>query len=113
MAAPVSSRGPQVEHDPLFPERTNVEFVEVRADGTLRLRVWERGAGVTLACGSGACATAVATHLLGLTPRTVEIELDGGWLSIDWRDDGVWMTGDTAHVFDGTLSPGWLAEIAP
>jgi diaminopimelate epimerase len=113
VAAPVSTRGPQVEHDPLFPERTNVEFVEVRADGTLRLRVWERGAGVTLACGSGACATAVATHLLGLTPRTVEIELDGGWLSIDWRDDGVWMTGDTAHVFDGTLSPGWLAEIAP
>ncbi|MGS4944356.1 diaminopimelate epimerase [Meridianimarinicoccus sp. RP-17] len=111
-AAPVTTRGPLVEHDPLFPERTNVEFVHCRADGTLRLRVWERGAGVTLACGSGACATAVATHLLGLTPRAVEIELDGGWLSIDWRDDGVWMTGPTAHVFDGTLSPAWLAGVA-
>ncbi len=110
-AAPVTARGPQVEHDPLFPQRTNVEFVQVRADGTLRLRVWERGAGVTLACGSGACATAVATHLLGLTPRAVEIELDGGWLSIDWRDDGVWMTGPVAHVFDGTLAPGWLAGV--
>jgi len=110
-AAPVATRGPEVEHDPLFPQRTNVEFVQVRAGGTLRLRVWERGAGVTLACGSGACAAAVATHLLGLTPRAVEIELDGGWLSIDWRDDGVWMTGDAAHVFDGTLSPDWLARV--
>jgi len=112
-AAPVTTRGPRVEHDPLFPHRTNVEFVEIRADGSLRLRVWERGAGVTLACGSGACATAVATHLLGLTPAAVEIEMDGGWLSIDWRDDGVWMTGDVAHVFDGTLSPGWLAQVTP
>jgi len=111
-AAPVDTLGPAVEHDPLFPQRTNVEFVQVRPDGTLRLRVWERGAGVTLACGSGACATAVATHLLGLTPRRVEIELDGGWLSIDWRDDGVWMTGATAHVFDGTLSSGWLTGVA-
>jgi len=110
--APLTTRGSLIEHDPLFPQRTNVEFVEIRADGTLRLRVWERGAGVTLACGSGACATAVATHLLGLTPRAVEIELDGGWLSIDWRDDGVWMTGDTAHVFDGVLSPDWLAGVA-
>ena len=110
-AAPVTTRGPLVEHDPLFPQRTNVEFAQIRADGTLRLRVWERGAGVTLACGSGACATAVATHLLGLTPRAVEIELDGGWLSIDWRDDGVWMTGPVAYVFDGTLSPAWLADI--
>ncbi|PWR00912.1 diaminopimelate epimerase [Meridianimarinicoccus roseus] len=104
--------GPLIEHDPLFPQRTNVEFVQVRADGSLRLRVWERGAGVTLACGSGACATAVATHLLGLTPPAVEIEMDGGWLSIDWRDDGVWMTGPTAHVFDGTLAPAWIEAMA-
>lgn len=107
-AVALTELGPQIEHDPLFPQRTNVEFVEVRPDGTLRLRVWERGAGVTFACGSGACATAVATHLLGLTPRAVDIEMDGGWLSIDWREDGVWMTGPTAHVFDGTLSPEWM-----
>lgn len=110
-AIDLATVGPRIEHDPLFPERTNVEFVQIRADGSLRLRVWERGAGITLACGSGACATAVATHLLGLTPRKVDIELDGGWLSIDWRDDGVWMTGPTAHVFDGMLSSDWLAAV--
>lgn len=102
--------GARVEHDPLFPQRTNVEYVQVRADGTLRLRVWERGAGVTLACGSGACATAVATHLLGLSPRKVEIEMDGGWLSVDWREDGVWLSGPVAHVFDGELGAEWLAD---
>jgi diaminopimelate epimerase len=110
-AVALATVGPLVEHDPLFPERTNVEFVQLRPDGTLRLRVWERGAGITLACGSGACATAVAAHLLGLTPRAVAIELDGGWLHIDWRDDGVWMTGPTVHVFDGTLTPDWLAAV--
>ncbi|WP_226925626.1 diaminopimelate epimerase [Meridianimarinicoccus sp. MJW13] len=104
--------GPKLEHDPLFPERTNVEFIEHRADGTLRMRVWERGAGVTLACGSGACAAAVAAHKLGLTEREVRIELDGGWLIIDWREDGVWMTGPTAEVFSGTLSPSLLAALS-
>lgn len=104
--------GRTLEHDPLFPERTNVEFIEKREDGSLRLRVWERGAGVTLACGSGACAAAVAAHKLGLTGPTVEIELDGGWLTIDWREDGVWMTGPTAEVFAGTLSPAFLAAAA-
>ena len=65
------------------------------------MRVWERGVGVTLASGSSSCATAVAAARRGLTGREVRIDLDGGTLTIDWRDDGVWMTGATAHVFDG------------
>lgn len=101
--------GPMVEHDPLFPERTNVEFASVLGPDHLRMRVWERGAGITLACGSGACATAVAAHLRGLTGRKVLLDLDGGVLEIDWRDDGVWMTGPVAHVFDGFLSAEFLA----
>ena len=105
--------GPELEHDPLFPERTNVEFAEVRADGTIRLRVWERGTGITLACGTGACATAVAAARRGLTGRSVRIELDGGWLSLDWRDDGIWMAGATAHVFDGVLTAAFLESLVP
>ena len=105
--------GPVLEHNPLFPERTNVEFAEVRADGTIRLRVWERGTGITLACGTGACATAVAAARRGLTGRSVRIELDGGWLSLDWRDDGIWMAGATAHVFDGVLTAAFLESLVP
>lgn len=101
--------GPGWEHDPLFPQRTNVEFASLTGPDRLRMRVWERGAGITLACGSGACATAVAAHLRGLTGRRVLLDLDGGTLEIDWRDDGVWMTGPVAHVFDGQLSPAFLA----
>ncbi|QYZ68894.1 diaminopimelate epimerase [Neotabrizicola shimadae] len=111
-AEDVVGRGSAVEHDPLFPERTNVEFVSLTGPDHLRMRVWERGAGVTLACGSGACAVAVAAHLRGLTGRAVEIDVDGGRLSIDWREDGVWMTGPVAHVFDGWLSPDYLAALA-
>ena len=103
-AAPVTEQGPKVEHDPLFPQQTNVEFAEVRGRDEIRMRVWERGTGVTLACGSGACATLVAAHRRGLTESRVRMELDGGWLTLDWRDDGVWMTGPTAHVFNGLLS---------
>ncbi|WP_236019344.1 diaminopimelate epimerase [Fuscibacter oryzae] len=104
--------GPRYEHDPLFPERTNVEFASLIGPDRLRMRVWERGAGITLACGSGACATAVAAHLRGLTGRKVALELDGGVLEVDWREDGVWMTGPVAHVFDGWLSPDYLAQNA-
>lgn len=102
--------GPVWEHDPLFPQRTNVEFASVLGPDRLRMRVWERGAGITLACGSGACATAVAAHLRGLTGRQVTLQLDGGVLEIDWRGDGVWMTGPVAHVFDGWLSPDFVAS---
>ena len=104
--------GPGLEQDPLFPKRTNVEFASIIGSDHLRMRVWERGAGVTLACGSGACATAVAAHLRGLTGRKVTLSLDGGVLEIDWRDDGVWMTGPVARVFDGILSPDYLAAHA-
>lgn len=102
--------GPEIEHHPLFPQATNVEFATVRADGTIRMRVWERGTGITLACGSGACATAVAAASMGLAGRRVEMELDGGWLSIDWRDDGVWMKGPTTHVYSGVLGPDFPAS---
>jgi diaminopimelate epimerase len=108
--APVSTRGPLVETDPLFPEATNVEFASLLAPDHLRLRVWERGTGITLACGSGACATAVAAHLRSLTGRQVTISADGGTLLVDWRDDGVWLSGPVAHVFDGVLSPAFLAS---
>jgi diaminopimelate epimerase len=111
-AVDVAARGTAVEHDPLFPERTNVEFASLTGPDRLRMRVWERGAGITLACGSGACATAVAAHLRGLTGRRVTLDLDGGALEIDWREDGVWMTGPVAHVFDGWLSPEFLASLA-
>jgi diaminopimelate epimerase len=100
--------GPEFEHHPLFPERTNVEFVQVIDRNTLRMRVWERGGMVTLACGSGACAAAVVTARRGLTDHNVTIHLDGGSLEIDWRDDGVWMTGPTALVFEGTLSAEFI-----
>lgn len=104
--------GPRYEHDPLYPQRTNVEFAALTGPDRLRMRVWERGTGITLACGSGACATTVAAHLRGLTGRRVTLDLDGGTLEIDWRDDGVWMTGPVAHVFDGWLSPAFLNEHA-
>ncbi len=104
-------RGPAVEVDPLFPEKTNVEFAEVRNRGEIRMRVWERGTGVTLACGSGACATAVAAHQRGLTDARVRMELDGGWLTLDWRDDGVWMSGPTALVFRAEVSADFLGAV--
>jgi diaminopimelate epimerase len=100
-AVDLAALGPRVEQDPLFPERTNVEFASLSGPDRLRLRVWERGTGITLACGSGACATAVAAHLRGLTGRQVALVCDGGLLEVDWRDDGVWLTGPVATVFNG------------
>jgi diaminopimelate epimerase len=110
--ADVARDGARLERDPLYPQGTNVEFASLTGPDRLRMRVWERGTGITLACGSGACATAVAAHLRGLTGRRVTLDLDGGALEVDWRDDGVWMTGPTAHVFDGWLSPAFLAALA-
>lgn len=109
-AVALDTLGPGVEHDLLFPQRTNVEYASVTGPDRLRMRVWERGTGVTLACGSGACATAVAANRRGLTGRRVTLDLDGGTLIVDWRDDGVWMTGPVATVFSGTLDAGWLAD---
>ena len=108
-AIDLPAQGPRFEHDPLYPRRTNVEFATLTGPDHLRMRVWERGTGITLACGSGACATAVAAHLRGMTGRNVRIDLDGGTLEVDWRDDGVWMAGPVAHVFDGWLSPEFMA----
>ncbi|MBY6154888.1 diaminopimelate epimerase [Vannielia litorea] len=100
-AVDLTTEGPRFEHDPLFPQRTNVQFASLIGPDRLRMRVWERGTGITLASGSSSCATAVAAARRGITGRAVEIVLDGGTLQIDWNDQGVWMTGPTAHVFDG------------
>jgi diaminopimelate epimerase len=94
--------GPRFEHHPLFPRRTNTEFVQVLAPGRIKMRVWERGAGETLACGTGACAAAVAASLNGLAGRNVTVQLRGGELFIEWAEDGaVYKTGPAAFVFDG------------
>lgn len=107
-AVDLAARGAEIEHHPLFPLRTNVQFAQIVAPDHIRMRVWERGTGITLASGSSSCATAVAAARLRLTGRTVRIDLDGGTLNIDWRDDGVWMSGPTAHVFDGVLTQAFL-----
>src|SRR5690606_28802256 len=101
----IDELGPMFEYWPLFPERTNVEFVQVLSRTQVRLRTWERGAGLTLACGSAACATVVAAVRRGLTERKIDIQLDGGNLLLEWRedDDHVIMTGPVAYVFDGKL----------
>jgi diaminopimelate epimerase len=103
--------GPKFENHPLFPERTNVQFASIIAQDQIRMRVWERGAGVTLASGSSSCATAVAANRKGLTEKKVQIELDGGILSVDWREDGVWMTGPTMQVFTGSFSEEFLKSL--
>ncbi|MEE8534700.1 MAG: diaminopimelate epimerase [Kiloniellales bacterium] len=101
--------GPKLEHDPLFPERANIGVAQVTGEDRLRLRVWERGVGLTRACGTGACAAAVAAHRRGLTGRDVEVALDGGPLEIAWRDDGhVVMTGPVATSFTGRLGSALL-----
>ncbi len=109
-AVPVAEIGPGLEHHPLFPERTNVEFASVEAPTRIRMRVWERGVGITRACGTGACATLVAAARRGLTGRTADVVLDGGTLTITWRDDGhVLMTGPVAVSFTGRLAPELVA----
>ena len=104
--APVATLGPTIETLPFFPKRTNVEFAQIMDGSTIRMRVWERGVGMTLACGTGACATAVAAVRRGLTGRKVELILDGGRLQIEWREeDGhVLMTGPTAMPFRGRVN---------
>ena len=103
--------GPKFENHPLFPEQTNVQFASITARDQIRMRVWERGVGVTLASGSSSCATAVAANRKGLTEKKVRIELDGGVLNVDWREDGVWMTGPTMQVFTGSFSKEFLKSL--
>lgn len=97
--------GPILEHHPWFPDRTNVEFAQVQPDGSIRMRVWERGSGITQACGTGACATAVAACLTGRAKRQSDIYMDGGMLHIEWNTDNnhVLMTGTATKVFDGEI----------
>ena len=103
-AVDVATRGAMLEYHPRFPERCNIEFAQVRPDG-IRMRVWERGSGITMACGTGACATAVAAAFTGRTPRRVHVIMDGGTLDIDWResDNHVYLTGPATHVYDGDI----------
>jgi diaminopimelate epimerase len=104
-AADLAALGPRLEHDPLFPERANIGVVQVRGPDELRVRVWERGVGITRACGTGACAAAVAAARRGLTGRSVTVWLDGGPLELCWRDDGhVIMTGPATAAFRGVLN---------
>ncbi|MBN2518290.1 MAG: diaminopimelate epimerase [Candidatus Altiarchaeota archaeon] len=101
---PVEAVGREVENNNLFPQKTNVEFVEVLNKDELRIRVWERGVGETMACGTGACASLVASFLNGKTHRKARVHLPGGVLEVDWRDDNrVFMTGPAEEVFKGEL----------
>jgi diaminopimelate epimerase len=99
----VSEIGPILERHPSFPQRCNIEFARMEPDGGIRTRVWERGSGITMACGTGACATAVAACRTGRAGRKSSIIMDGGTLDIEWceKDDHVYMTGPAAFVFDG------------
>lgn len=101
----VARYGSAMEYATAFPERCNIEFAELKADGTIRTRVWERGSGITMACGTGACATAVAAAVTGRASRRSVIAMDGGTLHIEWNEaDGhVYMTGPAAFVFDGEI----------
>lgn len=101
----VAKYGSILEYHPAFPQRCNIEFAEVKADGTIRTRVWERGSGITMACGTGACATAVAASLTGRATRKSSIVMDGGTLSIEWSeaDSHVYMTGPAEFVFEGEV----------
>lgn len=104
-AVAVDKVGPMIEHHPLFPERANVSFAEMRARDLMRYRVWERGVGVTKACGTGACAAVVAASRRGLCDRRAEVILDGGSLHVEWRDtdDHVLMTGPIELEFEGEM----------
>jgi diaminopimelate epimerase len=109
-AIDLAALGPRLEHDKLFPERANIGVATVQDRLHIRLRVWERGAGITRACGTGACAALVAAHRRGLTDRQVTVMLDGGTLDIRWREDGhVIMTGPAALAFEGSFDAAALA----
>ncbi len=108
---PLEQFGARYEHHPLYPQRTNVQVAQIIGPDHIRMRVWERGVGVTPASGSSSCAAAVATARRGLTGRRVRVDLDGGRLDIDWRDDGVWMTGPTMHVCSGVLTAEFLEQM--
>ena len=102
----IARYGSEMEHDAAFPQRCNIEFAQVMPNGAIRTRVWERGSGITMACGTGACATAVAAQITGRAQNKSTIKMDGGTLLIEWNvDDGhVYMTGPAEFVFDGEIA---------
>ncbi|BDG60666.1 diaminopimelate epimerase [Caldinitratiruptor microaerophilus] len=105
--------GPALEHHPLFPQRTNVHFVRPEGPGELRMRTWERGSGITLACGTGACAALVAASLTGRSGRTADVHLPGGTLRVEWAEDGhVYQTGPANEVCRGEFTRDWRREAA-
>ena len=106
---PIERIGPVIERHPLFPAKTNVEFVEAAGPQRLRMRVWERGVGETFACGTGACAVGVAGVLRGMSGREVDVELRGGTLRIEWTPETVLMTGPAVEVFEGELAEALTA----
>ncbi len=101
----LSQEGPILEQHAIFPQKCNIEFAQVRSDGTIRTRVWERGTGITQACGTGACATAVAAILRGFAEKQAEIDMDGGRLHVEWNKNNnhVYMSGPAATVFEGDI----------
>ena len=105
-SVPMAEIGPRIEHDPMFPQRINVEAVQILSPTKMRMRVWERGVGITRACGTGACASLVAAVRRGLSERKADVILDGGTLTIEWTEDGrVLMTGPVAISYRGELEP--------
>lgn len=111
-AVPLAEIGPQIEHDPLFPQRINVEFAQIIDRKQIRMRVWERGAGITRACGTGACATLVAAARRDLSERRAQIVLDGGVLTIEWAaDNHIYMTGPATEAFRGEIPPTFWAAL--
>lgn len=101
----IARYGKELEYNPAFPERCNIEFAQIQAPGKIRVRVWERGSGITMACGTGACATAVAAASTGRSSRKNDIIMDGGTLHIEWseQDNRVYMTGPAAYAFEGDI----------
>jgi diaminopimelate epimerase len=104
----IEVEGAKIENHPLFPQKTNVQFVSVVSQDRLRVRVWERGVGVTKASGSSACAVVAASVRRKITGNQVHVDLDGGTLVVNYKDDGIWMNGPTMHVFDGQLNTQFL-----
>lgn len=105
-SAPVTELGPKIQQQPMFPEGVNVGFMQIAGERRIRLRVYERGAGETLACGSGACAAVVAGRLAGKLAEQVDVDLNGGRLLVSWRGEGepVWVTGPAAFVYEGRIA---------
>ena len=113
--APVTTLGPKLEHHSMWPNRANIEFAHVVSPSLIEMRVWERGSGETMACGTGACACAVAAIATGRCQRRVDVKLPGGLLNIFWdpQDNHVYMTGPAVTVFDGIYTPRFLTAKTP